>query len=543
MIDPNLKNAKILIVDDQIQNVEVLEDFLFYEGYTNVRSTIDSREVINLYNEFKPDLLLLDLKMPHLSGYDVMEKLRIHISPRDFFPILVLTADVTDEAKKQALSGGATDFLTKPFGLTEVGLRIKNLLYIAFLQQQLKNQNVVLEEKVRERTAELEKKNNDLIRAKEKAEESDRLKSAFLANVSHEIRTPMNGILGFADLLKHNNLNPADIEEYISIIEKSGKRMLDTLNDLMDISKIEAGIVEVSKSEFDLNAEVDYINNFMQPEALKKNLKLIVRKNSGNEKLLIRTDLQKLEAVLLNLLKNAFKFTHEGNIEFGYVFNNGTIEFFVKDTGIGISKDRQKAIFDRFVQADLSLTKPHEGAGLGLSIAKGYVELLGGDLWVESEEGKGSIFTFTIPRSNASIEISDSKQEKNQGNPVNLLANLSVLVAEDDDINRMYLATLLDGKCKKVYYAVNGKEAVECYRENMPIDLVLMDLKMPVMDGYTATIKIRELDENACVIAQTAYVLASDRERAKAAGFFEFLTKPLLKDKLMTVIEKKFERK
>jgi len=243
--------------------------------------------------------------------------------------------------------------------------------------------------------------------AKEKAEESDRLKSAFLANMSHEIRTPMNGILGFTELLKEPKLNDKEQLEYIGIIEKSVKRLLNIINDIVDISKIEAAQVEVNIAESNINDQIEYINTFFQPEFESKGLKHSFKNGLSTNESIIKTDREKIYSILSNLVKNAIKYTNTGSIEFGYDLvrtQPGTaaqdrlfLQFYIKDTGIGIPKDRQKAVFERFIQADISDVMAFQGAGLGLSISKAYVEMLGGKIWVESEPGKGSIFYFTIP--------------------------------------------------------------------------------------------------------------------------------------------------
>ena len=241
----------------------------------------------------------------------------------------------------------------------------------------------------------------ELIVAKEQAEESDRLKSAFLANMSHEIRTPMNGILGFTDLLKEPKLSGEEKHEYIQIIEKSGKRMLNIINDIVDISKIESGQMKVNIGESNINEQIEYINTFFKPEVEQKGMQLYFKNALPWEDSVIQTDREKVFAILTNLVKNAIKYCDKGSIEFGYILNAisepAYLEFFVKDTGIGIPKDRQEAIFERFIQADIGDTRAFQGAGLGLTISKSYVEMLGGRIWEESEEGKGSSFYFTLP--------------------------------------------------------------------------------------------------------------------------------------------------
>ena len=239
--------------------------------------------------------------------------------------------------------------------------------------------------------------NEKLLEAKEKAEESDRLKTVFLQNISHEIRTPMNGILGFLDLLNDENILEEDRRNYIDIINKSGKRLLTTINDVIEISRIESGQIRITLSEVNIDEMMAYLYNFFMHQASDKHLKLILAGTASSEDLTLETDKPVLEGIFINLLKNAIKFTTEGFVEFGYYQENNTLIFYVKDSGCGIPADRQKAIFERFVQSDLSITRAYEGSGLGLAIAKSYIEMLEGKIWVESEINKGSTFFFSLP--------------------------------------------------------------------------------------------------------------------------------------------------
>ncbi|MCL4481417.1 MAG: ATP-binding protein [Bacteroidetes bacterium] len=416
MIDSTLKNANILIVDDQETNIDILVGLLEMQGYTNIETTIDPRLVVGLFKSFNPDLILLDLMMPYLTGYEVMEQLKALIPHSTYLPILVLTADITVEAKQRALSCGAKDFITKPFDLIEVGLRIKNLLETHYLQKQLENQNYILEEKVKARTFELEETNIKLIAAKDKAEESDRLKTAFLNNISHEIRTPFSGILGFLSLIQDNDLTASERDEYISFVNKSANRLMNTINDIVEISQIQTGQMKVNVSETNISELTSGIYNHFKTDAESKGLKFCINNDLPINIEYIYIDSYKLNAILTILIGNAIKFTKTGSIEFGIKLKvacelgtlGGPVEptekvsapaelvFFVKDTGVGIPENKQQAIFERFRQADGSNSRQFEGSGLGLSIAKAYVVMLGGKIWVESEEGKGSTFYFTI---------------------------------------------------------------------------------------------------------------------------------------------------
>ncbi|MDO9138191.1 MAG: ATP-binding protein, partial [Lutibacter sp.] len=319
-----------------------------------------------------------------------------------------------------------------------------------------------------------------LITAKERAEQSDRLKSAFLANMSHEIRTPMNGILGFADLLKEPNLSGEKQQKYIDIIQKSGIRMLNIINDIVDISKIEAGLMQVDLKDSDINEQVEFIYTFFKPEVEAKGLQFVIKKSLSTNEAIVKTDREKLYAILTNLIKNAIKFTNEGFIEFGYqlIKDNGiaNLEFYVKDTGIGISKDKQEAIFERFIQADISNLMVLQGTGLGLAITKAYVEILGGKIWVESEEGIGSTFYFTIPgniKLEEAFEIRNEKESLEKSKPAE---KLKILIAEDDEPSAMLISMTVEGLSSKIITAGTGTEAVYFCRNNPDLDLILMDI-------------------------------------------------------------------
>ena len=383
-----------------------------------------------------------------------------------------------------------------------------------------------------------------LILALEKAEESDRLKSAFLANMSHEIRTPMNGIMGFSKLLRKKDLSSDKRDMYLNIIDQSSQRMLNIINDLIDISKIESGQMKVDLKETNINDIIEFIFNFFEPECQAKDITLKIKHPLTDDKAIITTDQNKLEAILINLLKNAIKFTDKGRIECGYELKDNNLTFYVQDTGVGIPEGKTVTIFDRFVQADSSMSKPYEGAGLGLSISKAYVEMLGGDLQVTSVIKKGSKFFFTIPYS--TIDNFKAKallqEPKKKNKPVSLTNGINILIAEDDEPSYMYLNILLSPYAKNVMRAKNGKEAVEMFEANPDIDLILMDIKMPVMDGYEATNKIRTFNTSVIIIAQTAYAFSDDREKIIKSGCNDYLPKPVREDNIAELIAKYFKK-
>jgi hypothetical protein len=383
--------------------------------------------------------------------------------------------------------------------------------------------------------SERKKANEELERAKDKAEESDRLKSAFLANMSHEIRTPMNGILGFTELLKEPNLSRDEQKEYIRIIEKSGMRMLNLINDIIDFSKIEAGLMKVNLKKSNINEQIEYLYQFFLPEAESKGIVLSFNNALTAKESTLITDSEKLLAILTNLVKNAIKYTKRGAIHFGYTMETidgiAYLQFFVKDTGCGIPESRLEAIFERFIQADLEDKMALQGAGLGLSISKGYVELLGGSIWVESKENIGSTFYFTLPYLINSMENSSENQctlyELSEDPVDHKNLNLKILIAEDDETSMLLIGKLILPYSRELLYARNGMEAVQICRDNPDINMVLMDIQMPYMGGYEAARKIREFDKKVVIIAQTAYALAGDRAKSIRAGCNDHVSKPI----------------
>ena len=381
----------------------------------------------------------------------------------------------------------------------------------------------------------------ELIKAKENAEESDRLKSAFLANMSHEIRTPMNGILGFASLLKLPDLTVDQLKKYIEIIEKSGLRMLNIINDLIDISKIEAGQIEVSVSFCNVNNKINDLYTFFKPEANNKGLEINFIDKLPNAEAVIKTDKEKLYAILTNLIKNSIKYTHEGSINFGYKLKNDMLEFYVRDTGIGIPYNRQKAVFERFVQADIEDEKVYEGAGLGLAITKAYVEMLGGKLWLKSDENIGSEFYFSLPYLvEEKKEVALPKVVKNTESD-KPIRKLKVLIAEDEEFADTYLTIILKDISYETLHAKSGDEAINLCQTHDDLDLILMDIKMPVVDGYEATRQIRKFNKKVIIIAQTAYALAGDRENALKIGCDDYIAKPIVVNELKRKIKNLFK--
>jgi PAS domain S-box-containing protein len=397
-------------------------------------------------------------------------------------------------------------------------------------------------EEINSQNLEYKRINIELKIAKDKAEESDRLKSTFLANISHEIRTPMNGILNFVKFLKEPNLSGEKQKEFINIIEKSGNRLLNIINDLISISKIEAGMMEVSISDTNINELIESNYTLFKPEIENKPIHFSIKNTLPSRESIIYTDREKLHAILSNLIRNALKFTHSGAIEFGYEKKGDFFEFFVKDTGAGVPEEQKEYIFERFRQGSESLSRNYEGAGLGLSISKLYVEMLGGEIRLESTIGKGSTFYFTLPVNFASDSMHIAKKTSSIEDKESKIRNLNILIAEDDEASDIYLTLALSKSTNEMFHARTGDDAIEICRQHPEIDLILMDIKMAEMDGYEATRQIREFNKDVVIIAQTAYGLTGDREKAINAGCNEHILKPITASLLMELVEKFFNK-
>ncbi len=405
--------------------------------------------------------------------------------------------------------------------------------------------NYFLRTKVRKRTNDLQQQlelntfiTKELEQQKIKAEESDKMKSAFLANMSHEIRTPMNGIMGFTELLKSHDYSADEQKKFIRLIQQSGERMLTTINNIIEVSKIESGLETVHISEFNIENTIQDLFLFFNPEAIGKGIRLLIEKKEVNTQNAFYSDKHKLNSILTNLIKNALKFTSEGYIKMGYSISDDKFSFYISDTGIGIEKEKQDTVFNHFVQADSSISSRFEGSGLGLSICREYAKMLNGNIRIESEINKGSTFFVEIPNHIQPAEpapkpVNNLKLEK----PV-IPPGLKIVVAEDDKTSFFFLKYILDGISADVLHATTGLEAVELAKNNPDTRIILMDSKMPEMDGMEAVRKIREFNQKVYIIAQTAYNHEDYKLKTIQAGCNEYIEKPIDKNKLMNLIWK-----
>jgi PAS domain S-box-containing protein len=376
--------------------------------------------------------------------------------------------------------------------------------------------------------------------ASRKAIESDRLKSAFLSNMSHEIRTPMNAIIGFSKLLSSQQNNESDNSEYIEIIKNTGNTLLTLIDDIIDFAKIESGEVMVKNTACNVHKTMRELYTFFETERIrngKTEIELLLNMENPGHELVILTDQDRFRQIFSNLLSNAIKFTKKGTVEFGYKIEDKNVNFYVRDTGIGIPKDKHLVIFDRFRQVEFDYNRKFGGTGLGLAITKNLVNLLGGKILLESRPGLGSVFRFSLPL--VRVENPDQKS-------INKLPEMSyyhwknkvILIVEDNELNSRLLQRMIEPSEAKLIFAKDGKPAIEACRDNPDIDLVLMDIQMPEMDGYEATRTIKAMHPGIPVIAQTAYAMTEERERIIDAGCDDYLSKPIRQKDLFRILSK-----
>jgi signal transduction histidine kinase len=401
-----------------------------------------------------------------------------------------------------------------------------------------------LNEELSESIGRIQKINVQLEQAKIKAEESDRLKSSFLQNMSHEIRTPLNAIMGFSDLLPGYFHDKEKITKFTGIIKQRGSDLLEIINDILDIAKIESGQLTVYEEEFNLNELFDEIEIYFNEHRIrnkKADIDFKFNVNCKNFPIKVIIDGGKLKQIISNLLTNAFKFTKSGKVEIGCnLIEQNLLSFYVSDTGIGIPIEKQSTIFERFIQANPETTRLYGGTGLGLSIAKGLLNLLGGKIWVESELGKGSTFHFTFP-----FKLGNNKTIKadleSVGNDLLNTDGITILLVEDDNYNTQYLREILSETNHTIINTEYGKQAIEiALKQN--IDLILMDIRLPDITGYEAIRLIKQQKPEQKIIAQTAYASPSDKQKTLDAGCDGFISKPISKIALFDLLKQIIHR-
>ncbi len=401
------------------------------------------------------------------------------------------------------------------------------------IELQKKNEaHIALNEELIKTNRELKKKNIELAEAKQKADQADMLKISFLTNLSHEIRTPLNGICGFLGLLDRN-LSDEKFNLYTSIIQKSSDQLIGIINNIIDLSKIETGTLVIAKRELNINEMLENLNQEFQAEAIEKKIKLSLEMD--RKELYISTDPTKVTQIFSNLLNNAIKFTEQGEINFGYLCKNGTPEFFVADTGIGIEEKNQNLVFNYFYQVESTGSRVYRGAGIGLSLVKSFIEKLGGKIWFDSVINKGTRFHFILD--GHTLEQPPTPK-LNEAETIYTWLGKKILLVEDDRYNQQLIVEMTADAHPQLLVANNGIEALELLKNNPDIDVVILDIKMPKMDGFETITELKKINKNLPVIGQTAHAFIEDKMRMESFGFDEFLVKPVKMEKLMNTLNK-----
>ncbi|MFK5857084.1 MAG: response regulator [Bacteroidota bacterium] len=514
---------RVLIVDDMKSNLLNMKSILTSKEDYQIATAENGKTAIKKAKAQKLDLILLDIVMPDISGFDVCRELKRMPQTKDI-PVIFLTSKNDPESIIEGFSCGAVDYVHKPFVEEELLARARVHIQLNRTKKQL-------------------------MEARDKAELATNAKSMFLANMSHEIRTPMNGVVGMVEALKHTQLTE-DQMEYLNIIDISSENLLSVVNDILDFSKVEAGQIELENITFNIHKVIDEVVKMLKFKADQKDLYLKFDVDNNIPAFIIGDSLR-IKQILINLINNAIKFTSRGGITIHCKLestdnNNITLRLIVVDTGIGISNKVKDKLFESFTQADASTTRKFGGTGLGLAISKSLTKLMQGEIGVDSVDGEGSSFWFTVLLEKASIK--DIPQESSDEVISKAMRQLDILVAEDNSINQRVARFIIEKLGHKIEIAENGEIAVEKFKDGN-YDIIFMDIQMPVMDGIVATENIRKIEKSmeisygVPIIAMTANTLKGDKEKFIESGMNDYIGKPFKAAELSDLIFKIIQTK